>query len=211
MSNNREPSGRAGMSRRAFLQASGSVAGSAWLALHTPAVLAAARAAAVARETGAAFQNLSPAQAAGLEALTARIIPTDDTPGAREAGVVFFIDQALGGFMADSAGMLLQGMEALDAAALDAGGAPFAALGPESQDALLRGIEDTDFFGLAHYLTIAGMFALPSYGGNRDYLGWKLIGFDHRHGWAPPFGHYDAEQAGSPAPQAAPAKGHGHG
>lgn len=211
MSTDREDAGRGGMSRRAFLQASGSIAGGAWLALQTPSVLAAAQAAAAAREAGAPFKNLSPAQAAGLEAVTARIIPADDTPGAREAGVVFFIDQALGGFMAESSGLLLQGMADLDAAALGAGGKPFTALAPEAQDALLRTIEDTPFFGMAHFLTVAGMFALPSYGGNRDYLGWKLIGFDHRHGWAPPFGHYDAEQAGRQAPQAAPAKGHGHG
>ena len=211
MSTGGDHPGRGGLSRRAFLQASGSVAGSAWLALYTPAVLAAAQAAAAARAAGAPFQHLSAAQSAGLEAVAARIIPADDTPGAREAGVVYFIDQALGGFMAEASGPLLQGMADLDAAALEVGGMPFAALAQEAQDAMFREIEDSPFFALAHFLTVAGMFALPSYGGNRDYLGWKLIGFDHRHGWAPPFGHYDAEQAGSPPPRAGQAKGRGHG
>ncbi len=36
------------------------------------------------------------------------------------------------------------------------------------------------------------MFALPVYGGNKGYAGWKVLGFDHRHAWVPPFGHYDA-------------------
>ena len=31
------------------------------------------------------------------------------------------------------------------------------------------------------------------YGGNRDKVGWKLIGFEDRFHWNAPFGHYDAE------------------
>ncbi len=38
------------------------------------------------------------------------------------------------------------------------------------------------------------MFALPSYGGNRDKAGWHLIGFDDRHFWQPPFGYYDEHE-----------------
>ena len=43
------------------------------------------------------------------------------------------------------------------------------------------------------YLTIAGMFALPEYGGNRENIGYQLIGFDDQHVWQPPFGFYDAD------------------
>ncbi len=42
------------------------------------------------------------------------------------------------------------------------------------------------------YLSITGMFALPEYCGNRDLAGYRLIGFEDRHGWTPPFGYYDA-------------------
>jgi gluconate 2-dehydrogenase gamma chain len=199
------------MSRRAFLQASGGVAGSAWLALQAPAVLAAAEAAVAARAAGRPFQHLAAAEAAGIEALAARIIPADDTPGAREMGVIYFIDQALGSFMATEAGTLRDGLAALDALAADTGGQPFAALGPAAQDALLPQIEATPFFGLVHFLTVAGALALPSYGGNRDHLGWQLIGFEHRHAWAPPFGHYDAEAMGEEPPAPAGPGAHGHG
>jgi gluconate 2-dehydrogenase gamma chain len=199
------------MTRRDFLAASGGVIGTSLMAAHAPALLAAAEAAAKAHEAGAAFLHLDAADAAGLEAVAARIVPSDDTPGAREAGVIHFIDQALGSFMADSAAFLSEGRMGLDARARDAHGQPFAALDPESQDALLREIEDTPFFDLLHYLTVAGMFALPTYGGNRAYTGWKLIGFDHRHGWAPPFGHYDAAAGGGGAVhQAATGGGHDH-
>jgi hypothetical protein len=36
------------------------------------------------------------------------------------------------------------------------------------------------------------MFAMPSWGGNRERAGWALLGFDNRHAWQPPFGYYDA-------------------
>jgi gluconate 2-dehydrogenase gamma chain len=207
----RKRAGPAAMSRRAFLQASGGVAGGAWLAMHAPAVLAAAQAALRARQAAEPFRNLSPAGGEGLEAVASRIVPTDDSPGAREAGVIYFIDQALGGFMAESSGVLLEGMAALDAVAFERHGEPFSKLGPAAQDDLLRGIEETPFFGLVQFLTVAGMFALPEYGGNRDHLGWALLGFDHRHAWAPPFGHYDAELNDHPAPRAGDDEGHGHG
>ena len=57
--------------------------------------------------TGAAATKLSflsPAEAADVEAVASQIIPTDDSPGAREAGVVFFIDRALATFLSQLAG-----------------------------------------------------------------------------------------------------------
>jgi len=198
--------------RRAFLRASGGAVGGSWLALQLPGLVALAEAAAVAHDAGAAFLHLSPLEAAGLDAIAARIIPTDETPGAREAGVIHFIDQALGDFMAEAAGELRAGLESLDALAMSAfEGERFSSLEPAAQDALLREIEETPFFGLMHFLTVAGMFALPSYGGNRDYIGWQLLGLSRQHAWLPPFGHYDAELMGVPLPETDAGGGHGHG
>ena len=41
------------------------------------------------------LRGVSRAQAADVDAMAAQIIPTDSTPGAREARVVQFIDRAL--------------------------------------------------------------------------------------------------------------------
>lgn len=197
--------------RRRFLCASGGVVGGSWLALHLPALAGLAEAAAAARDAGAAFAHLSPLEAAGFDAIAARIIPTDATPGAREAGVVHFIDQALGDFMAEEGEELRAGLESLDAMATSTFHVErFAALEVAAQDELLRKIEETPFFGLMHYLTVAGMFALPDYGGNRDYLGWQLIGLSRQHAWLPPFGYYDAELMGVPLPEHETGGGHGH-
>ncbi len=70
----------------------------------------------------------------------------------------------------------------------------FSDLSDADQDTLLETQENTEFFGRVHFMTIAGFFGMSSYGGNRDQIGWKLIGFEgHRGAWQPPYGYYDAE------------------
>lgn len=139
-------------------------------------------------------KTLTPDEAREVEAIAARIIPTDDTPGAREAGVVWFIDWAMGDpIAAEQLPILRSGLADLarDVAAAHPGSTSFAALTAEQQDALLRAREDTEFFGMLRFSTIAGMFALPKYGGNADYVGWSLVGQDHVYEHTPPFGWYD--------------------
>ncbi len=145
------------------------------------------------RHDTAALVHFSPAQAAQVEAIAARIIPTDDTPGAREAGVIHFIDQSLAGFAKDQAPMFAAGLTTLGEAVAKKHGsaATFASLTAEQQDAMLREIEKTDFFGGMRFATIAGFLALPKYGGNKDYIGWKFIGQDAAMEQKAPFGWYD--------------------
>lgn len=180
--------------RRRFLQHAALAVGASVLPVPWSVLARTARAAASAMESEAGFANLDAAQAADLEAIAGRIIPADDTPGAREAGVIHFIDQAMGGFMAPAAESLRAGLAELnDAVAADGLAERFADLSAGAQDAALTRIEDGEFFALVRFLTIAGFLCLPSQGGNRDAIGWKLLGFEQRHVWQPPFGHYDAE------------------
>src|SRR5262249_27548680 len=74
-----------------------------------------------------------------------------------------------------------------------AGTASFATLTPAQQDALLHEIEETPLFQTARFDTIVGTFALPTGGGNRDYAGWRMLGFEHQPAFQPPFGFYDAD------------------
>jgi len=123
-----------------------------------------------------------------------QIIPPDETPGAQEIGVVYYIDAALGGFMKEAAPMLRQGLEVFQQT-VKSSYPPHTRLSElsfEQQTEALKSAEDTPLFGMLHFMTLCGMFSLPSYGGNRGSAGWKLIGFDHRHAWQPPFGYYDA-------------------
>ena len=50
-----------------------------------------------------------------------------------------------------------------------------------------------EWFGMIKGLSVAGMFAMPSRGGNRNKAGWKLIGFKDQFSWKAPYGWYDAE------------------
>jgi len=181
-------------SRREFLKSSGSTIGASWLAVNTPLILAACQSAQIKTETQAGYENLRPEEALELSAVVDQIIPPDETPGATETGVVYFIDVALGGFMAGSASTLRAGLEDLQQKATSAFGSShrFSDLSFEQQTVVLKEAENTEFFGTLHFLTMMGMFCLPKYGGNRDHAGWDLIGFNHQHAWQPPFGYYDA-------------------
>ncbi len=138
--------------------------------------------------------TLGAEEAAEFAAIASRILPSDETPGATEGGVIYFIDTVLGSSRSELLAPLREGLASLQAVA-DAsyGSARFSALSPDQQDALLHTVEKSDFFATVRFLTLAGMFALPEYGGNRDHIGWDLLGFDHRHVWQPPFGYYDAD------------------
>lgn len=205
--------------RRAFLRAA-MAAGAAWAAADLGQVeealaWAAEQAHAPAAPTKQAGA-LTKAQFDVVEAITARILPAvDGRPGAREAGAVHFIDRALATFNAAQKPLYVEGIAALNARAVKkwppAGGAVrtatsgaaasgttaaaglnFATLTPAQQDALLREIEQTPFFQTVRFDTLIGTFALPSWGGNRDYAGWRLLGVEHRPFFQAPFGHYDA-------------------
>ena len=154
---------------------------------------------ACAREGGlpsdtAKLVHFTPDQAKQVDAITARILPSDDgTPGAREAGVVSFVDQMLNGFAKEQAPLFTEGLASLDGAVKKAHGASatFASLTTAQQDAMLTGIEKTPFFGAIRFATLAGFLSLPKYGGNKDYVGWKFIGQEVAMEHKAPFGWYD--------------------
>jgi gluconate 2-dehydrogenase gamma chain len=145
--------------------------------------------------TPPAFQTLDPAMAAEIDALTSQIIPSTDGPGAHEAGVVYFIDRALSTFDADLRESYRIGLAAVQQKRKEMfpGSASIAALSSAEQIQLLHAIEKTDFFELLRTHTLYGFVGNPSYGGNRDQVGWKLIGFENRMAYQPPFGYYDGE------------------
>lgn len=186
------------VSRRSFLSAlSVSIAGT-WLVDDADVLRAAARRAARAarRSPPAPFRVLTADQAADLDALTAQIIPTDDTPGAREAHVVRFIDEALATFAKDERPMFEKGYAAFRARVAKTHRArSFVALTSAQQIGLLTTLEKekSEFFELMRGATIGGMLANPEYGGNYDKIGWKMIGFQDRFAWGPPFGWYDRD------------------
>jgi gluconate 2-dehydrogenase gamma chain len=141
------------------------------------------------------FQTLDPAMAAELDAITSQIIPSTDGPGAHEAGVVYFIDRALSTFDANLREGYGKGMAEVQKTRkkMFPDSASIAALKSEQQIQLMHAIENTDFFQLLRTHTMYGFLGNPSYGGNRDRIGWKLIGFEDRMVFQHPFGYYDTD------------------
>jgi gluconate 2-dehydrogenase gamma chain len=146
----------------------------------------------------AKLEVLSTEQAAEIEAAASRMIPTDDTPGAREAGVIYFIDRALSTFAADSRDDYIKGLPVLQAKTLEMSpDAPkFSQATPDQQDAVLKALEGQPIFELILAHTVMGFLADPARGGNRGEVGWKLIGYDDSPAFAPPFGFYDRDYPG---------------
>ena len=184
-------------SRRRFLAETGKLAGAGWLSLNAPMLLAAGEAAAVQKASGSGWVNLSVAQARGFAAVADQIIPPDDLPGASDVGVVYFIDNALGGFAAGMSRPLKSGLLVLNSRTMEEYGEDdgFAALPFKLQTGILKTVEDQPFFEMMIFLTHCGMFSMPHRGGNRDKAGWNLLGFENLHAWQPPFGFYDAQAA----------------
>jgi gluconate 2-dehydrogenase gamma chain len=158
-------------------------------------IMLAAQGARLASAQGQPFKSLSSRDAAEIEALTAQIIPSTDSPGAREAHVIYFVDQALATFDKDKRDAYRDGLAAVQKKRreLFPGSQSIAALNPEQQISLLGAIEKTKFFETLRTHTVMGFLANPEYGGNRNQTGWKHIGFQSSHHFAPPFGYYDQE------------------
>jgi gluconate 2-dehydrogenase gamma chain len=136
-----------------------------------------------------------------LDAVTARVMPSEpDGLGAREAGVVIYIDRAVAGYFRDLQGIYRVGLQRLDECCRAGYGKAFADLTNAEQDETLLAVEGSGgqpvspeakamlaadrretilarFFAIVREHTIQGMFCDPLYGGNRDFTGWKLIGF----------------------------------
>lgn len=109
--------------------------------------------------------------------------------------MVYFIDRSLGTFAADEQKPFADAMTLVNGKRKEMfpASADFASLTAVQQTETLKAIESTPAFDTFRLLTVAGFLGNPEDGGNRDRVGWKLIGFDHAPTHTPPFGYYDAQ------------------
>jgi gluconate 2-dehydrogenase gamma chain len=136
----------------------------------------------------AQLKALTAAEAATLEAVLERLIPTDATgPGAKEANVLRYIDWSLAGELSIFRDPYSAGLAALDAYSQSSQGAPFASLSTVQQDAVLTAMDKnlaTGFqpsakavFEMIRGHAVQGMFGDPAHGGNVGFVGWDLVRF----------------------------------
>jgi len=192
--------GQEDLSRRTFLLSSGGVFTSMLIAAQWPSIAAAAHHAEQAASDGAPphFEFFDPADGSDVEAVCAQIVPGGATPGAREARAVYFIDRSLSTYFAAMAPAYREGLADFQAKFRAAHPTlpSFGASDGASQLAFLKTADQGPFFETTRMLTVLGMFTSPKYGGNFQGSGWKLIGFEDQHVFAPPFGYYDARYTG---------------
>ena len=181
------------LTRRDLLKLAGAAAAAPVVpvAASTPSA-AAATGQAIAPTAAGGLQALTAAEADLLDAIVARLIPSDaNGPGAREAQAVRYIDRALAGALSSSREAYRAGLAALDRYARSSRGALFSSLSPTDQDSVLIDVEtgaatgsgagfdgsSAAFFALVRAHTWQGMFGDPFYGGNANFVGWDLIGY----------------------------------
>ena len=128
-------------------------------------------------------------EAATVATLTERLMPgAPGKPGARDAGVLNYIDLALAGAYADLQDFYRRGLAQLDEHCRKTHNASFVQLRAAQQDDVIRALEQgqaaaftwptaQEFFNTIRTHTMEGMFADPIYGGNKDFAGWRLVGF----------------------------------
>jgi gluconate 2-dehydrogenase gamma chain len=137
---------------------------------------------------GGPLENLTAEESTILDAVVARLIPSDDLgPGAKEAGAVHYIDRALGGALASSRQAYASGLAALDKYARSSRRDAFARLSSTDQDSVLIDVEtgaatgfagsSAVFFNMVLNHTHQGTFGDPYYGGNANFVGWDLLGY----------------------------------
>ena len=178
------------ISRRELFSRAAAYSTSGFIALQYPRALHAA-------EMSTDRLVLSLAEWNTVEAITGRIIPTDDEPGAIEAGCVNFIDKALANEDQALRPEYEVGTRGIDAVSRECCGKSFVELNDLEQDAVLIALESgsaagwveeiasEQFFATVRNHTVFGFLADPKYGGNRAYVGWRVMGYPgprHRSG-----------------------------
>ncbi len=138
---------------------------------------------AIAPAAAAELRFFSAEEAKWLDALMALIIPTDEFPGAREAGCLEYLDLQLREGLQRFGPSYRQGLQEFQRSQPG-----FLELTPEEQNAVLTKLEGSSFFEMVVDHTMQGFYGSPVHGGNRDEASWKMMGIEkfmgggHWHG-----------------------------
>ena len=134
------------------------------------------------------WQYLTEEEARLVIAMSSRIIPTDDAPGAVEAGVVHYIDQQLVSHYRRWTLVYREGLKGVQKLSMAVHSKVFQDLKPEQMDALMEQIENetvptelnpgkqvTRFFNLFVDHCMQGFYGDPRHGGNHDWVSYQML------------------------------------
>lgn len=147
-------------------------------------------------------------EASLTDAIVEQIIPTDEWPGAKDAGITNFIDKQLVGPLSRFKEEYRSGLKSITATCQNIHGKKFEELPWDEQTKFLKDLErgsfsdlknnnlgnndnlgnkneriwengaDRSFFGLIRNHTMAGYYGSPRHGGNYKYVSYRMIGLD---------------------------------
>jgi gluconate 2-dehydrogenase gamma chain len=165
--------------RRAFVKAAGTAVGGMILA---PACAPSPR----------HWRFFTDAEATAVDAIVEQIIPADQDAGARQAGVVNYVDRQLAGVFRRYQETYRKGIAGVQQASNIMFGRDFASLEWSQQTAMLRSVEHGDapgaiwtpesarsFFELIRDHTMQGFYGSPRHGGNRGFVSFRMVGIDY--------------------------------
>ena len=135
------------------------------------------------------WRTLTEDEARTVAAACDQIIPTDQDPGAAEAGAVQFVDRQLSTRRKKDLPLWRAGIRGLDATAKRQHGRAFADLPFDAQTALLQGVEQgageasdwggvdqAEFFAELRDFAMMSFYGDPRHGGNKDRVSWRMLG-----------------------------------
>jgi gluconate 2-dehydrogenase gamma chain len=128
------------------------------------------------------LETFSRDEARLVEALCGQVIPADDVPGAKQAGVLYYIDRQLAGPLRRFQTAYHDGLSKLRNACQSRTGRDFADLSFPEQTKFLEDVEAgrveklDSFWRLVIDHTMQGFYGSPAHGGNQDEASWKMLG-----------------------------------
>jgi gluconate 2-dehydrogenase gamma chain len=140
-------------------------------------------------QPGETWNYLKETEARILDAMLDQIIPGDEDPGAREAGVIYFIDRQLVGPYRRYQQDYRNGLESLQTTSEAFHGVSFDNLNPQDRAGILERLERNDvpseswaeptapsFFNLVVDHAMQGFYGSPIHGGNKDFASYRMLG-----------------------------------
>lgn len=137
------------------------------------------------------FRFFTPEEASCIIAFCEQIIPKDESPGATDAGVIYYIDRQLYGVFHYDQETYRTGIRNLQTWCNLKYGKTFETIVPEDQIKILKMMQSNelnesewpeskpaDFFNLVRAHTMQGFYGSPIHGGNKDYMSFEMLRID---------------------------------
>jgi gluconate 2-dehydrogenase gamma chain len=138
------------------------------------------------------FRFFTPEEAKCMIAFCEQIIPKDASPGATDAGVIYYIDRQLSGVFHYDQETYRNGIKNLQNYSAQKYRKRFEELIFDEQTMLLKMLESNQlsevewaqgkssvFFNLVRSHTMQGFYGSPIHGGNKDYISFEMLKLDY--------------------------------